>query len=94
MTFPGFVPNFGRQARLAQLPPAEAARALLEGDFGFGDEPAICFALRRDPRVTLDDDAILDVFWALLDEIDADEASPSDHISPEAFLERLVAASG
>ena len=61
MTFPGLVPNFGRQARLAQLAPVDAARALLDGDFGIGDEPAICFALRRDPRVTLDDDAILDV---------------------------------
>lgn len=91
MIFPGHAPNFERQARLAQLSPADAVRALFDGEFGMGDEPAICFAIRRDPRITLDDDAILDAFADLLDEVDDERTSPADHLSPETFLDRLAA---
>ena len=91
--FPGFRPDPARHARLVQLSPAEAARALLDGEFTTGDEPPLCFALRKDPRVTLDDDSILDVFSEMMDEgADVDERFPGDHITADAFLDRLAAA--
>ncbi len=90
---PGFTPDFGRQARLAQLSPVDAARALLDGDFTIGDEPPLCFAIRRDPRVTLDDDAIMDVFMDVLDAFDDEDGFPGDPVDAEAFLDRLAAAS-
>ena len=90
---PGFTPDPARHARLIQLSPAEAARALLDGEFTIGDEPPLCFALRKDPRITLDDDAILEVFFEMMDEgADLDERFPGDHISADAFLDRLAAA--
>ena len=93
MGFPGFRSDPARHARLVQLSPAQAARALLDGEFTIGDEPPLCFALRKDPRVTLDDDAILEVFFEMMDEgADLDERFPGDHISADAFLDRLAAA--
>lgn len=88
--FPGFRPNFARQARLSQLSPVEAVRALYEGEFGIGDEPALCFAIRRDPRVSLDDDAILGIYFDVRDEMEDDSVPTADYITPEAFLDRLA----
>ncbi|WP_420455888.1 hypothetical protein [Rubrivirga sp.] len=87
------MPDPARHARLAQLSPTDAARALLEGDFTIGDEPPLFFAIRRDERVTLDDDGIMDVFMDVLDEFGDEDGFPSDHVDPEAFLDRLAAAS-
>lgn len=90
----GFRPDPARHARLVQLSPADAARALLDGAFTIGDEPPLCFALRKDPRVTLHDDAIMDVFFEMMDEADSEDPRfPGDRISSEAFLDRLAAAS-
>ena len=90
---PGFRPDPARHARLVQLGPAQAARALLDGEFTVGDEAPLCFALRKDPRVTLDDDAILDVLFEVMDEgAEVDPRFPGDGVPADAFLDRLAAA--
>lgn len=65
--------NPERYEALRKLAPLDAARAFLEGAFGLGEEWAIVDAIRRDPRVTLDDEEILDVLeGAMEDEVDAE----------------------
>ncbi|MEM6287545.1 MAG: hypothetical protein AAF845_10355 [Bacteroidota bacterium] len=75
--------EFERHAFLIARSPTEAARILLEGDFWIDEEEAICFALRRHPEITLDDDAILDLMF------EAHEQGAT----PDALVETLVAAS-
>ena len=65
-----FAPVLERRARLVQLPPLGAVRAWLRGDFGRGDEDALCAAIRRDPGVELTDDEIISVFYEVLGEDD------------------------
>lgn len=74
---PGFTPNFKRQARLAQLSPLDAARALFAYEFGIDDEPGLCFSIHKDERITLYDDALIDLFF------DAQDRG----LGPEEFLE-------
>jgi hypothetical protein len=52
--------NQERFEHLRRLTPLEAIKAMLEGEFGIGDEPAIAEAIRKDKRITLSDDAIVD----------------------------------
>ena len=97
MFFPGFRLDMARQARIIHLSPAEAVRTLFRGDWGIGDEAALGFAIRKDPRVTLDDEAILDVYFELMDDL-VDETGDErvealDHVEPDAFLDDLAAAS-
>lgn len=68
--------DFARHARLVQLAPLDAVRAWLTGDWGPGDEPALCAAIRRDPEIALTDDEIVSVFFEVLSEDDfrADKA--------------------
>ena len=80
-----------RHARMIGLSPAQAARTLLDGEFITSDQPALCFALRKDPRITLDDNALLDVFVEVLDEFESDRF-PGDRVTADAFLDRLAAA--
>ena len=62
----------GRFEQLRNLSPVEAARAWLEGDFGIGDEPAMIEAIRKDKRIKLSDDEIIDFFTeAMEDDWDA-----------------------
>ena len=62
----------GRFEQLRNLSPVEAARAWLDGDFGVGDEPALIEAIRRDNRIKLSDDEIIDFFAeAMEDDCDA-----------------------
>jgi hypothetical protein len=72
--------NKERFARLQALPPVEAVRAWLEGDFGIGDEPAMIVAIRKDPRVTLSDDDLIDAMCDAMDE----------NLDAPACLERLA----
>ena len=51
-----------RFERLRSLSPVEAARAWLDGDFGMDEEPALIEAIRKDTRIKLSDDAIIDFF--------------------------------
>jgi len=61
-----------RFERLRSLSPVEAAKAWLDGDFGIGDEPALIEAIRKDKRIKLPDDAIIDFFAeAMEDDWDA-----------------------
>jgi hypothetical protein len=59
--FPGFRMDFERHARILKMTPLEAARTMLRYDFGIGDESALGYAIRKDPRITLDDDALFDL---------------------------------
>ncbi len=69
-----------RFEKLRALTPIDAVKAWLDGDFGNGEEPALIEAIRKDARITLSDDAILDAICeAMEEELDA-----------QACLERLA----
>lgn len=53
---------------LRRLSPLDAAQAWIDGNFGFGDEPALIEALRKDSRITGSDDEIADTFFEAMDE--------------------------
>lgn len=64
--------NRKRFERLRALSPVDAVQAWLDGDFGIGDEAAMIEAIRKDRRVTLSDDEIIDtVIDAMGEEVDA-----------------------
>jgi len=64
--------NKERFERLRALSPVDAVQAWLEGDFGIGDEAAMIAAIRKDPRITVSDDEIVDtIFDAMDEELDA-----------------------
>jgi len=76
----GFQPaNIKRFERLRALSPLQAIEAWMTGDFGLGDEPALVEAIRKDTRVTLDDDGVADVIATAMD----------DGVSAAECLERL-----
>lgn len=60
--------NQERFDRLRALAPVDAVQAWLDGDFGIGDEPAMIAAIRRDTRVSLSDDDIIDAVCDAMDE--------------------------
>jgi len=60
--------------------PIDAVRAWLDGEFGIGDESAMIEAIRKDSRVSLSDDGIID---AILDAMD-------DGLDAPACMERLA----
>jgi hypothetical protein len=60
--------NTGRFEALRALTPIAAVQAWLEGDFGMGDEPAMIAAIRKDARVSLSDDDIIDAICGAMDE--------------------------
>ena len=78
--FPGFRMDFERHGRILKMTPLEAARTMLEYDFGIGDEPALGFAIRKDPRITLTDDALFD----LLGEAEDLDWTPQDLLNVAA----------
>ena len=53
---------------LRALSPIEAVRAWLDGEFSIGDEPALIEAIRKDTRVSLSDDDIIDAVLDAMDE--------------------------
>jgi hypothetical protein len=75
--------NKERCEHLRKLTPLEATKTWLEGDFGLDDEPALIEALRKDKRIALPDDKIIDLFAEALMEEDVDA---------QEFLERLERA--
>jgi hypothetical protein len=74
--------NRERYERLRALAPLEAVRAWINGEFGIGDEPAMIFAIRKDPRISISDEAIEDIL------MDATE----DGLDAAVCLERLAAS--
>lgn len=75
------MPNLERMKRLQQLSPLEAVRAYLNGEFGLGEESALCSAIRKDSRIALSDEEITDaIIEAMGNDSDA-----------ETCLERLAA---
>jgi hypothetical protein len=62
--------NQERFEHLRSLTPLEAIRAMLEGDFGIGDEPAIAEAIRKDKRIKLSNDEVIDLLRQALQEDD------------------------
>jgi hypothetical protein len=60
--------NKERFERLRALAPIEAVKAWLDGDFGIDDEPAMISAIRKDPRISLSDDGIIDAVCEAMDE--------------------------
>jgi hypothetical protein len=68
---------------LQKLSPLDAVDTWLNGDFGIGDETALIAAIRKDARIVLSDDSIID---ALCDAMD-------DHLTAQESLERLASAS-
>jgi hypothetical protein len=53
--------------RLRALTPIAAVQAWLDGDFGMDDEPALIFAMRKDPRIVATDDDIMDAMCDVMD---------------------------
>jgi len=72
--------NKERFKKLQGLAPIDAVQAWLDGDFGIGDEAALIIAIRRDPRVTLSDDDMIDTIMDAMDE----------NLDAPQCLERLV----
>lgn len=65
--------NKERFERLRALSPTDAVRAWIDGDFGFGDEPALIEAIRKDTRISISDDDLIDAMSDAMDErLDAD----------------------
>ena len=60
--------------RYGHLNPIEAVRRWLGGDFGIDDEPAMIEAIRKDPRVSLSDDKIIELMGEAIDEGWEDQA--------------------
>jgi hypothetical protein len=60
--------NKERFESLRKLIPLEAIRAWQEGRFGIGDEPALIEAIRKDKRVTMSDDKMIDLMCDAMDE--------------------------
>ncbi len=80
-------PDVARHARFAQLAPRDAVRTWMLFDFHPLDEPALCFAIRQDPEIDLDDDSIADEIFAFVDSVSTDE-EPLEPDDPD--LEDLV----
>jgi len=73
-----------RFKRLSKLSPIAAVEVWLDGDFGWGDEPALILAIRRDKRVKLPDDEIIDMMADAM--IDGED----DFVDPAVILEKLA----
>ncbi len=69
-----------RFERLRALAPIDAVQAWLDGDFGTGDEPALIEAIRKNTRVSLSDNDIIDTICDAMD----------DGLDASACLERLA----
>jgi len=74
-----FTPDVQRHARLVQLSPRDAVRTWMLYDFGPLDEPALCFAIRRDPEIALDDDGIADEIAAFVDSVSTEDEPLEPH---------------
>lgn len=77
---PGFRMDFERHGHILRMSPLEAARTWLDLEFGIGDETALCFAIRKEPRIALDNDALIDLAMEAMD----------FGMTPEEFLEIAI----
>lgn len=75
--------NKQRFESLKNLAPIDAIIVWLEGDFGIGDEPALISDIRKDTRISLSDDAIIDAVCDAMDE----------ELSAQECLDRLASVS-
>jgi len=75
--------NTQKMESFKRLSPLEAMQVWLDGDFGIDEEPALCTAIRKDPRITLSDDDIIDRMVDAMEE-DCDAAT--------CLVEHLAAA--
>ena len=66
---------------LAALAPVDAIRVCLNGSFGMSDVSTLISAIRKDRRIALSDDELLDLIVEALE----------DGLDAPACLERLVA---
>ncbi|MGO8697003.1 MAG: hypothetical protein ACLQVY_04710 [Limisphaerales bacterium] len=69
-----------RFEELKALRPVDAVRVCLDGDFGMSDEKALTSAIRKDRRITLSDDELLDLIVEAME----------DGLDAPACLERLA----
>ncbi len=60
--------NRERFESLRLLNPLEAIQAWIDGSFGIGDEPALIEAIRKDFRVVMPDEEIIDILRDAWDE--------------------------
>jgi hypothetical protein len=72
--------NQERFEHLRSLAPPEAIKAMLAGEFGLGDESAIVEAIRKDKRITLSDNEILDFLRDAMMEDDCDAQQCLDEL--------------
>jgi hypothetical protein len=73
--------NKERFEQLKSLSPSEAVSAWLDGDFGFGDEPALVAAILKDSRIKLAPEKIEEFMSDIMDGEEADV---------QAILDRLA----
>ncbi len=73
--------NKERFEQLKSLSPSEAVSAWLDGDFGFGDEPALVAAILKDSRIKLAPEKIEEFMSDIMDDEEADV---------QAILDRLA----
>ncbi len=60
--------NRERFERLRLLNPLDAIQAWIDGSFGIGDEPALIEAIRKDFRVVMPDNEIIEIMCDAMDE--------------------------
>lgn len=70
-----------RFEHLRSLSPVDAARAWLDGEFGMDEEPALIEAIRKDRRIKLPDDEIIEFFAEALIEDDRDAQHCLDELA-------------
>lgn len=66
---------------LKNLSPVDAARAWLDGEFGMDEEPAMIEAIRKDERIKLPDEEIVEFFSEALIEDDWDAQRCLDELA-------------
>ncbi|MGP8238075.1 MAG: hypothetical protein ACLQVW_22065 [Limisphaerales bacterium] len=66
------------------LSPVDAVSVCLNGDFGMSDEAALISAIRKDQRITLSDDELMDLIVEAME----------DGVEAPACLERLAGGAG
>lgn len=81
-----------RIVRFVRLSPAEAARAWVGYEFGFGsaygydEEDALCVAVCRDPEITLSHDEVFDIVADLMEDEDFDTDDEAERDQDAAYV--------
>ncbi len=77
------MPDEKRLERLRQLTPLELTKGWLEGDLCLDDEAVLIEVLRKDKKIRLPDDKVIDFI---------EDVMRQGNVSPEGVLERLELA--